>query len=118
MNWTPPAVLRAIADGVAEGFAYVFEWDPAKAAENLAKHRVAFETAATVFRDALALTVYDSEHSEAEERWATMGLGEDGKLLVVIHTFTETSATAATVRIISAREATRRERENYEQTPR
>jgi hypothetical protein len=76
MNWTPPAVLRAIADGVAEGFAYVFEWDPAKAAENLAKHRVAFETAATVFRDALALTVYDSEHSEAEERWATMGTAD------------------------------------------
>jgi hypothetical protein len=103
---------------VAEAFVYAFEWDPAKAAENLAKHRVAFETAATVFRDSLALTVYDSEHSETEERWATMGLGEAGKLLVVIHTFSETRATAATVRIISAREATRRERENYEQTPR
>ncbi len=103
---------------MAENFVYAFEWDPAKAAESLAKHRVAFESAATVFRDPLALTVYDSEHSEVEERWATMGLGEDGKLLVVIHTFVETSATSATVRIISAREATRRERENYEQTPR
>lgn len=103
---------------MAENFVYAFEWDPAKAAENLAKHRVAFEAAATVFRDSLALTVYDNEHGEAEERWATMGLGEDGKLLVVIHTFVETSASAATVRIISAREATRHERQNYEQTPR
>ena len=103
---------------MAENFVYAFEWDPAKAAENLAKHRVAFEAAATVFRDSLALTVYDNEHSEAEERWATMGLGEDSKLLVVIHTFVETSATSATVRIISAREATRHEREDYEQTPR
>ena len=68
--------------------------------------------------DPLALSVYDTEHSETEERWASIGRAEDGKLLVVIHTFEETSATSATVRIISAREATRRERENYEQAPR
>ena len=103
---------------MAEAFVYAFEWDPAKAAENFAKHGVAFETAATVLRDPLALSVYDSAHSEAEERWASVGRAEDGKLLVVIHTFEETSATSATVRIISAREATRRERENYEDTPR
>lgn len=103
---------------MAGDFVYAFEWDPAKAAENLAKHRVAFEAAATVLRDPLALSVYDSEHSQAEERWATMGHSEDGKLRVVIHTFLQTSPTAATVRIISAREATRRERESYEQTPR
>ena len=53
-----------------------------------------------------------------EERWATLGRTENGKLLVVIHTFEETGATSATVRIISAREATRRERENYEEAPR
>lgn len=99
-------------------FVHAFEWDPAKAAENLAKHRIAFEAAASVFRDPLALTIYDDEHSEAEERWASLGRAEDGKLLIVIHTFVETSATSATVRIISAREATRHERENYEQTPR
>jgi uncharacterized DUF497 family protein len=103
---------------VAEPFVYSFEWDPAKASENLAKHAVAFEAAAGVFRDPLALTVYDSEHSEAEERWATVGRAEDGKVLVVSHTFEETGATTATVRIISAREAKRRERENYEEGPR
>ena len=74
---------------------------------------MAFETAASVLHDPLALSVFDSDHSQAEERWASLGRAEDGRLLVVIHTFEETSATGATVRIISAREATRRERENY-----
>ncbi|MGQ0545352.1 MAG: BrnT family toxin [Betaproteobacteria bacterium] len=101
---------------MAEPFAYTFEWDPAKASENLSKHRVAFELAATVFRDPLALAIHDAERDE--ERWASLGRAEDGKLLVVIHTFQETSATSATVRIISAREATRRERKDYEEGPR
>lgn len=103
---------------MAEPFVYAFEWDPVKAAENLAKHAVAFELAASVLRDPLGLTVYDSEHSEREERWATIGRAEDGKLLVVIHTFEDTSATSATVRIISAREAKKPERESYEEGPR
>jgi hypothetical protein len=103
---------------VAEPFVYAFEWDPAKATENLAKHGIAFQLAATVFRDPLTLTVYDTEHSEREERWASLGRAEDDKLLVVIHTFEETSATSATVRLISAREATRRERKDYEEAPR
>jgi uncharacterized DUF497 family protein len=62
--------------------------------------------------------VYDEEHSEAEERWVTLGRAENGRLVVVIHTFEETGAASANVRIISAREATRRERENYEEAPR
>ena len=103
---------------MAVPFVYAFEWDPAKAEENTTKHGVAFELAVSIFRDALMLTVYDEEHSEAEERWATLGQAENGKLLVMIHTFGETGPASATVRIISAREATRRERENYEQTPR
>ncbi|HEX2829462.1 MAG TPA: BrnT family toxin [Burkholderiales bacterium] len=103
---------------MAETFVYAFEWDPTKAAENVAKHQVAFEIAATVLRDPLALTIFDSEHSEVEERWASVGRAEDGRLLVVIHTFEETSAVSATVRVVSAREATQRERENYESSPR
>ena len=103
---------------MAEPFTYAFEWDPAKAAENLSKHGVAFEIAATVFRDPLMLTVYDRDHSEQDERWASVGRAEDGKLLVVIHTFEETSEASATVRVISAREATRRERQSYEVAPR
>jgi uncharacterized DUF497 family protein len=103
---------------VAAPFVYAFEWDPAKAEENTAKHSIAFELAASVFRDPLTLTVYDDEHSEAEERWVTLGRAENGRLVVVVHTFEETGLTSANVRIISAREATRRERENYEEAPR
>lgn len=95
-----------------------FEWDPNKARTNLTKHGVAFETAATVLQDALALTVYDEAHSEFEERWFTIGRASNGALLVVVHTYESLSATEARVRLISAREATPRERRSYEDEPR
>src|SRR6266487_5606420 len=98
-------------------FTYHFEWDPEKARSNTSKHGVAFEQAATVFRDALAVTLFDDEHSEAEERWVTLGRAEGGQILVVVHTYQETSSTSATARIISARPATKREVQDYEQTP-
>jgi uncharacterized DUF497 family protein len=65
-----------------------------------------FELAATVLRGPLALSRYDVEHSEVEERWITLGLAETGQLLVVVHTFEELSEQEARVRIISARFAT------------
>lgn len=95
-----------------------FEWDPAKAASNLAKHGVTFEQAATVLLDALALTVFDEAHSEFEERWFTLGVSSEGKLLAVAHTYAATGAGSARVRMISAREATRAERRQYEDEPR
>jgi hypothetical protein len=95
-----------------------FTWDPAKAASNITKHGVSFPQAATVLADALALTVFDAEHSEFEERWFTLGVTSSGKLLAVSHTYTATSADSARVRIISAREATRAERRQYEDEPR
>jgi uncharacterized protein len=95
-----------------------FEWDPAKALSNLAKHAVSFDQAATVLADALALTVFDAEHSQSEERWFTLGMSSSGKLLAVSHTFAATGADSARVRIISAREATRTERRQYEDEPR
>ncbi|HSI56364.1 MAG TPA: BrnT family toxin [Ideonella sp.] len=95
-----------------------FTWDPAKAASNLAKHGVAFAQAATVFADALALTVFDNEHSEFEERWFTLGMDRAGKLLAVSHTYAATGPASARVRVISAREATRNERRQYENEPR
>ncbi|MFZ1765779.1 MAG: BrnT family toxin [Candidatus Nitrotoga sp.] len=52
---------------------YDYEWDAHKAASNLKKHGVTFEQAASVFLDALALTVFDAAHSEHEERWFTLG---------------------------------------------
>jgi len=96
---------------------YDFEWDPAKAKSNLKKHGVSFETAVTVFHDPLALTVFDEEHDEQEDRWITMGIAEQEGLLVVIHTFREmTSQQQIFIRMISARRATRRERRQYEET--
>ena len=95
-----------------------FAWDPAKAAANLAKHRVSFAQAATVFTDPLALTVFDEAHSEFEERWFTLGMDSNGRLLAVAHTYTVVSPATVRVRIISAREATRTERRQYEERPR
>ena len=95
-----------------------FVWDPAKAASNVSKHDVSFAQAATVFLDALALTVFDAAHSEFEERWFTLGLSSDGRLLAVSHTYTATGPDSARVRIISAREVTRHERRQYENEPR
>jgi len=95
-------------------FHYHFEWDPHKAVANHRKHGVAFEQAATVFRDPLAVSICDEEHSEHEERWVTLGQAENGALLVVVHTYRATSETEALIRIISVRRATKREQDDYE----
>lgn len=93
-------------------------WDAAKAQSNLAKHGVSFAQAATVLADPLALTVYDAAHSETEERWFTLGMSSEGKLLAVAHTYRQTEPDHVQVRMISAREATRRERDQYANEPR
>jgi hypothetical protein len=93
-------------------------WDPAKGQANLAKHGVSFAQAATVLTDPLALTVFDAAHSRDEERWFTLGTSSDGRLLAVAHTFQHTGPDSALVRLISAREATRQERRQYENEPR
>ncbi len=85
------------------------EWDAAKAASNLRKHRVSFEEAATAFDDPLSLTIPDREHSASEERLVLLGAATSGRLLVVVHTERGDS-----IRIISARKATTRERKQYE----
>jgi uncharacterized protein len=97
---------------------YDFEWDTAKALANFTKHGVTFEQAATVLLDPFALTVYDEAHSQSEERWFTIGYEASGALLVVVHTFQHLNPATATVRVISAREATKRERRAYEDEPR
>jgi uncharacterized DUF497 family protein len=97
---------------------YDFEWDVAKALANVAKHGVTFDRAATVFLDALALTVFDSAHSQSEERWFTLGVDASSALLAVAHTYQVTGPTRAQVRIISARAATQRERRFYKDEPR
>ena len=87
-----------------------FEWDPAKAAANLATHGVSFEEASTVFGDPLSVTKPDARHSHGEERFAILGLSARGRLLAVYH-----AERGERIRIISAREATRRERADYEE---
>jgi len=86
-----------------------FEWDEDKAAANERKHGVPFTEAETVFADPLALTGYDPDHSDEEDRYITMGTSIEGRLLVISHTDRDDK-----VRIISAREATRKERRDYE----
>ncbi|MBN2887587.1 MAG: BrnT family toxin [Chromatiaceae bacterium] len=89
-------------------------WDDAKARSNVIKHGVTFAEAATVLLDPLALTVFDSAHSDAEDRWFTLGQASDGQMLAVSHTYQTLDANRASVRLISARAATRRERQQYE----
>ncbi len=87
-----------------------FEWDRAKAEDNVAKHGVSFGEATTALRDPLSTTGVDPDHSFGEERFITFGVSTRGRLLVVAHTDHEDI-----IRIISAREATRTEREIYEE---
>ena len=87
-----------------------FEWDLAKAADNVIKHGVSFEEAATVFRDPLSATGPDPDHSLHEERFVTFGASTRNRLLAIAHT-----ERGDTIRIISARPATPRERKIYEE---
>ena len=94
-------------------FQYQFEWDSTKARENARKHGITFERAATVFLDAEALSLFDLEHRQDEERWITLGLDREGTLLVVCHTYGEETETNARIRIISGRKATRNEAKQH-----
>ena len=62
--------------------------------------------------------MFDADHSEFEERWFTLGMSSEGRLLAVSHLYTATGPDTTQVRIISAREATRNERRQYENEPR
>ena len=88
-----------------------FEWDPEKAAANVKRRRISFSEAASVLEDPLSTTFADETHSEEETRFLTIGASHRGRVLVVAHTERND-----TIRIISARRATRREREFYEQS--
>jgi uncharacterized DUF497 family protein len=92
-----------------------FDWDPAKAASNRAKHGITFEEAMTVFRDPLAVSILDTEISE--ERWITLGMMSTGNLAVVVHTWVEPNPLVAAVRVISARSPTRHEARQYREKP-
>ena len=87
-----------------------YEWDPPKAQVNVEKHGVTFEEAASVFLDPWALTFWDPDHSEEEDREITIGRSARLRVLFVSH-----APRDGRVRIISARRATRKEQEQYEE---
>jgi hypothetical protein len=87
-----------------------FEWDKDKAERNRKKHGISFEEATTVFADPLSLTIPDPVHSEDETRFVITGLSYKGRQLVIVFTELEGS-----IRIITARLATSRERKKYEE---
>jgi uncharacterized protein len=87
-----------------------FRWDLRKDRSNQRKHAVSFREAATVFEDPLSATFPDPDHSSEEERFLTIGMSKIGRILVIAHTEYDEE-----IRIISARSATRTEREFYEE---
>lgn len=107
---TPTPLASTLSAPPAANQRMQFEWDPAKAAENLAQHGVSFEEAATVFRDPLSATGLDPDHSVGEERFIIFGVSSEGRLLIVAHT-----ERGDTIRIISARPAAPSERQIYEE---
>lgn len=88
-----------------------FEWDEDKARVNLEKHGISFVEARSVFYDDYATQFFDEEHSDEEERFILLGLSNYSQVLVVIHCERNLGST---IRIISARRATKKERSYYE----
>jgi uncharacterized DUF497 family protein len=95
----------------------VFEWDARKAAVNRSKHGVSFEEAATVFGDPDALDGPDLSHSDKESRFLRLGRAMTGRVLIVAYTVRRRDD-GESIRIISARRASRKERTAYAQAPR
>jgi hypothetical protein len=83
-----------------------FEWDTVKAATNLKKHKVSFDEAKSIFFDEFGVQFFDDDHSSDEERFLMLGMSSNAKLLIVCHCERHRGAT---IRIISARKATKRE---------
>ena len=87
-----------------------FEWDEKKNAVNIEKHGISFEEAKTVFLDVDGLLIPDPDHSDDEDRFILMGFSSIANLLVVVHCYREMDSS---IRIISARKATRSEEKQY-----
>lgn len=87
-----------------------FEWDPAKATQNFTKHGISFHEASTAFSDMDARIIDDPDHSSSEERFILIGLSTLTRVLVVCRCLRDSGET---IRIISARSATKKEQANY-----
>lgn len=91
-----------------------FEWDVDKERINIARHKLNFSEASHVFSDIFQLNLFDDEHSVEEDRWVVIGEIPNMKIVVVVHTVRQSRCNNdVTVRIISARKATKNERTNY-----
>ncbi len=95
---------------------FQFEWGEIKAAANVRKHGVSFELASTVFNDPRLLTIADLEHSEAEERWFSVGCASNGAMLSIAYLWSESDPGTTKIRLIMARQATRNEIRHYEES--
>jgi len=91
----------------------MFSWDVGKAQVNYEKHGVAFEEAATVFADPGGPDWEDLEHSRGEKRYKRLGRSVVGRILLIVYTARRTPHGKETIRIISARQASRKERKTY-----
>ena len=89
---------------------YYFDWDENKNRINLERHGITFEEASTVFFDNRAILFDDPEHSIDEDRFLLLGMSETAKVCIVCHCYRESDTV---IRIISARQATRKEEERY-----
>ena len=89
-----------------------FEWDQKKASANARKHKVTFEEAKSVFYDERARLIDDPIHSDDEERFVLLGMSSVVRALVVVHCYRESEST---IRLISARKATRSEIKIYDE---
>jgi uncharacterized protein len=93
----------------------IFEWDAKKATINLKKHGVSFEEAKTLFNDPFLLTYPDTEHSDIEERFISIGYSTRNRTLLVVHADREEGEEFVIIRIISCRQVTATERRLYEE---
>jgi uncharacterized DUF497 family protein len=89
-----------------------FSWDENKAKSNLAKHKISFDEAKTVFDDDNARLIYDPDHSEDEDRFILLGLSCKLKVLTVVHCCKDDENN---IRIISARKSTKNEEKQYKE---
>jgi uncharacterized DUF497 family protein len=87
-----------------------FEWDDDKNSTNQKKHKISFDEAKSVFYDEFAIQFFDPDHSQQEQRFILLGMSSKLKILVVCHCYRENDTT---IRIISARKATKQEQNNY-----
>ncbi|TLY21557.1 MAG: BrnT family toxin [Nitrospirae bacterium] len=94
----------------------VFEWDPGKAAANLSKHGVSFDEARSAFADTQGLDGPDIKHSSVEARFLRIGMSALGRILTITYTVRRKD-NVEVIRIISARQAGRKEKTAYRQAP-